>query len=112
MEADDLVRRVMFGKRVSVSADLIDYMGSLAGGVVLSQLMYLLLDKPAIWRTDKKLMEETKVTEKQLKRIKRQIKDKVPFIRIEVKGLPAKTWYSLTKASLELFSSVRPFRPN
>jgi len=68
--------------------------GSTTGGILLSQLMYWLSKKDKIFKTDKEIMEETLLTEKELKNAKKLIKQ-LDFITVSREGIPAKTYYEI-----------------
>ena len=68
--------------------------GSTTGGILLSQLMYWFSKKDKIFKIDKEIMEETLLTEKELKNAKRLIKN-LDFIAVSREGLPAKTYYEI-----------------
>lgn len=71
-----------------------DLMGSTAGGVVLSQLMYWFAKKDKFYKTDQEIMQETKVGVGELKSSKKQLKT-LDFIKITLEGIPAKTYYKV-----------------
>lgn len=66
-----------------------------AGGVVLSQLLYMLsgAESPKII-TDREIMAWTGVTPEELRGVKKRLK-KLSFISVRVKGVPAKTHYKV-----------------
>lgn len=68
--------------------------GSTTGGVLLSQLMYWLAKKDKIFKTNIELMEETMLTEKELKTAKAALKN-LSFLTIAIEGIPAKTYYEI-----------------
>lgn len=68
--------------------------GSTTGGILLSQLMYWFSKKDKIFKIDKEIMEETLLTEKELKNAKKLIKN-LDFITVSREGLPAKTYYEI-----------------
>jgi len=68
--------------------------GSLAGGILLSQLMYWFSKKDKIYKTDNEIMEETFLSEKELRNAKSKIK-KLSFIEVTREGIPAKTYYKI-----------------
>ena len=76
--------------------------GSLAGGLYLSQLIYWFQRKDKIYKTDKEMMSETTLTEKELRNAKKLIK-KLPFITITREGNPQKTYYEI---DWEIFAIV------
>ncbi len=71
-----------------------DIMGSTAGGLILSQLMYWLARKPKHYKTDEDLIAETHVTPDELRGAKKRLKD-LPFLVITREGVPAKTFYEI-----------------
>ena len=68
--------------------------GSTTGGILLSQLMYWFAKKDKIFKTDKEIMEETLLSEKELKNAKKLIKQ-LDFITVSREGIPAKTYYEI-----------------
>lgn len=68
--------------------------GSTTGGILLSQLMYWFSKKEKIFKTDKEIMSETLLTEKELKNAKKLIKE-LDFISVTREGIPAKTYYEI-----------------
>lgn len=68
--------------------------GSTTGGILLSQLMYWFSKKDKIFKTDKEIMEETLLSERELKNAKKIIKN-IDFITVSLEGLPAKTYYEI-----------------
>ena len=68
--------------------------GSTTGAILLSQLMYWFSKKEKFFKTNDELLEETMLTDKELKTAKSAIK-KLPFIKITLEGLPAKTFYKI-----------------
>ena len=68
--------------------------GSLAGGILLSQLMYWFTKKDKIFKVDKEIMKETSLTVNELRSAKKLLK-KLDFIRVTKEGIPAKTYYEI-----------------
>ena len=68
--------------------------GSTTAGIHLSQLMYWFSKKDKIYKTDKEIIEETMLSEKELRNTKKLIK-KLDFITVSVEGVPAKTYYEI-----------------
>jgi len=68
--------------------------GTTTGGLLLSQLMYWFSKKDKIFKTDKEIMSETMLTEKELRNAKKSIKD-LGFITVSREGVPAKTYYKI-----------------
>lgn len=75
--------------------------GSTTAGILLSQLMYWFSKKDKIFKTDKEIMDETKLTEKELRNAKKLIKN-LDFITVSVEGIPAKTFYEIKWDLLEV----------
>jgi uncharacterized phage protein (TIGR02220 family) len=76
-------------------------MGSVAGGVALSQLMfhYACADGNIFAKKDEDLRRETGLSIRELRETKLQLK-KLPFVSIEVRGIPPVTFYKIDEASL------------
>jgi len=68
--------------------------GSTTAGILLSQLMYWFSKKDKIYKTDKEIMEETFLSEKELRNAKSKIKN-LSFIDVTREGVPAKTYYKI-----------------
>ena len=68
--------------------------GSTTAGILLSQLMYWFNKKDKIYKTDNEIMEETFLSEKELRNAKSKIK-KLSFIEVTREGIPAKTYYKI-----------------
>ena len=68
--------------------------GSVTGGILLARLIYWTTKRKDNWKTDATLMEETGLSEEELKSAKRRIKQ-LPFIKVEVRGFPPRTWYEI-----------------
>ena len=68
--------------------------GSITAGLLLSQLMYWFSKKDKFYKTDKEIMKETMLSERELKTAKSKIKQ-LPFITVTREGVPAKTYYSI-----------------
>ena len=68
--------------------------GSTTAGILLSQLMYWFSKKDKIYKTDNEIMEETFLSEKELRNAKSKIK-KLSFIEVTREGVPAKTYYKI-----------------
>lgn len=68
--------------------------GSTTAGILLSQLMYWFNKKDKIFKTDREIMEETLLSEKELRNAKKLIKN-LDFITVSREGLPAKTYYEI-----------------
>lgn len=81
-------------KIVAFSPVYVDLTGSLAGGVLLSQIMYWFTKKDTFFKTDADMIIETRLSAAELKRAKISLKE-LSFIKITRKGVPAKTWYEI-----------------
>ena len=68
--------------------------GSTTAGLLLSQLMYWFSKQDVFYKTNADIIEETELTPDELKSAKRRIKS-LDFITIEIRGVPAKTFYSI-----------------
>lgn len=68
--------------------------GSTTAGILLSQLMYWFSKKDKIFKTDIEILEETMLTENELRGAKLKLKN-VSFIKITREGMPAKTFYKI-----------------
>jgi hypothetical protein len=73
-----------------------DVMGTAAGAVFLSQLMYWFgaSKKNKIYKVDAEIREETGLSEYELKTAKSKLKS-LGFISVTLSGLPAKTYYKI-----------------
>jgi len=69
--------------------------GSTTAALLLSQLMYWFSKKDKFNKTDADIMQETMLTEKELRNAKLKIKN-LPFIKITREGIPAKTYYEIS----------------
>jgi len=68
--------------------------GSTTGGILLSQLMYWFSKKDKIFKTNEEIINETFLTQDEIKSAKRKIKN-LAFITVSLEGLPAKTFYKI-----------------
>ncbi len=68
--------------------------GSLAGAVLLSQLMYWFSKKDKFYKTDADIIEETDLSISELRSAKTKLKE-LKFIIVSREGIPAKTYYSI-----------------
>ncbi len=70
--------------------------GSVTSAVMLSQLMYWFASSKAdkVYKTDTEIMEETLLSERELRSAKSTIKS-LPFITVTREGLPARTYYAI-----------------
>lgn len=68
--------------------------GSTTAGILLSQLMYWFSKKDKIFKTDAEILEETMLTENELRGAKLKLKN-VNFIKVTREGTPAKTFYKI-----------------
>lgn len=80
----------------------IELTGSATGGILLSQMMYWFSKKDTFYKTNDEFVSETKLSIRELKSAKTKIKT-LPFIQIEVKGVPAKTFYTIDWALFERY---------
>lgn len=71
-----------------------DITGSTTAGILLSQLMYWFSIQDKIYKTDAEIMQEVKLTKKELENAKKLIK-KVTFLTVSLEGVPAKTFYKI-----------------
>ncbi|MDA3909630.1 MAG: hypothetical protein PF437_11145 [Sulfurimonas sp.] len=71
-----------------------DIAGSTTAGILLSQLMYWFSKQDKIFKTDSEIMNETSLSENELRTAKKLIK-KLDFITVKLEGLPAKTYYEI-----------------
>ena len=78
-----------------------DMMGSVAGGVILSQLMYWYSTQQGakFSRKDEELRERTHVTDRELREAKAKLKA-MAFLTITREGLPRTTWYEVDPEAL------------
>lgn len=77
-----------------------DLMGSVAGGVVLSQVLFHYgQEGHKFFKSDKALMAETHVSLREFREAKRQLKN-LDFLTVRREGLPAKTWYDVDSRRL------------
>lgn len=74
--------------------------GSTTGGILLSQLMYWFAKKDKIFKTDNEIMEETFLSEKELRNAKKLIKN-LEFVTVSREGIPAKTYYKIDWTKFE-----------
>lgn len=84
---------------------------SVTAGVLLSQLYYWwkseCVGEEEFYHSNEKLMEETCLTENELRSAKKKLKD-LNIISIEKKGLPAKNYYSFNFNRLVQLIALRP----
>jgi len=75
--------------------------GSVNAGLLLSQLMYWYgaMNGRIFYKTDAEIMEETCLSESELRTVKNKLKS-MSFIEIKAKGVPAKTYYSINAEKL------------
>jgi hypothetical protein len=74
--------------------------GSVAGGVLLSQLMYWYSNtKKEFYKTDADFISETHLTVTEFRNAKKAIGE-LPFINIQRKGVPARTFYDVNLEGL------------
>ena len=87
--------------------------GSVNAGVLLSQLFYWYgRSERKFYKTDAEIMEETTLSERELKTAKAKLKE-LGFLTITREGMPAKTFYDfdLQKMEIEL-QKAEPVRTN
>jgi hypothetical protein len=70
-------------------------------GVLLSQVMYWdsKMKGNEFYKNDSEFMQETRLTQSEFKTAKKIITD-LPFITIQRKGVPCRTWYSVNHTNL------------
>lgn len=69
--------------------------GSVCAAVALSQIMYYFgLGKDKIEKTDTELRQETGLSDKEMRTVKKRLKE-LPFLKITREGVPAKTYYEI-----------------
>lgn len=75
--------------------------GSTTAGILLSQLMFWWskVDGKKFYKTDAEIMEETCLTDNELRGAKAALK-KLSFIKITREGIPAKTFYEINPTNL------------
>lgn len=80
---------------IAVYPIYIDVTGSIAGGVLLSQLLYWIekVDRE-IWKTDAEIIKETHLTQTEFKNAKKAIAA-LPFMSVAKKGTPPTTRYNV-----------------
>ena len=105
------VLKALHQRPIAVYPVYLDLTGSIAGGLLLSQLLYWLekVDRE-IWKTDAEIMAETRLTQTEFKNAKKAL-SALPFISITKRGIPPKTFYAvdwdgLSIAIESLISSV------
>jgi hypothetical protein len=96
---------------IAVYPIYIDLTGSIAGGVLLSQLLYWIekVDRE-IWKTDAEIIKETHLTQTEFKNAKKAIAA-LPFMSVAKKGTPPTTrynvdWDKMSEFLEEMLSSV------
>lgn len=89
------VLKALHQRPIAVYPVYIDLTGSIAGGLLLSQLLYWLekVDRE-IWKTDAEILAETRLTQTEFKNAKKALAD-LPFISITKRGIPPKTFYAV-----------------
>lgn len=89
------VLKALHQRPIAVYPIYIDLTGSIAGGLLLSQLLYWLekVDRE-IWKTDAEIMSETRLTQTEFKNAKKAIAA-LPFMSVTKRGVPPKTYYSV-----------------
>jgi hypothetical protein len=86
---------------IAVYPIYIDITGSMTAGVLLSQVMYWdsKMEGNEFYKNDAEFMQETRLTQSEFKTAKKIIGD-LPFITIQRKGVPCRTWYSVNHTNL------------
>lgn len=86
---------------IAVYPIYIDITGSMTAGVLLSQVMYWdsKMKGNEFYKNDAEFMQETRLTQSEFKTAKKIIGD-LPFIAIQRKGVPCRTWYSVNHTNL------------
>jgi len=86
---------------IAVYPIYIDITGSMTAGVLLSQVMYWdsKMKGNEFYKNDAEFMQETRLTQSEFKTAKKIIGD-LPFITIQRKGVPCRTWYSVNHTNL------------
>lgn len=83
-------------------------MGSVSGGVILSQLLFHYGKYGRrFYKNDKELLAETCCSVRELREAKKRLKD-LPFLTVTVEGLPATTWYEVLPEALFEALAVQP----
>jgi len=83
-------------------------MGSVSGGVLLSQLLFHWGRHGAsFFKGDKELIEETGLSVREFREAKKRLKE-IGWITVTLEGLPARTWYSVNPKGLAEALSVPP----
>lgn len=89
--------------------------GSVNGGVALSQLIYwaVVSEWREFYKTNKELRDETGLTRTEFENVKLKLKS-LPFMEIETKGLPNKTYYTVNRDTLieAIDSSLKTCQPD
>lgn len=76
--------------------------GSVNAGVLLSQLFYWYgRSERKFYKTDAEIMEETTLSERELKTAKAKLKE-LCFLKITLEGMPAKTFYDFDLQKMEI----------
>jgi len=86
--------RQLSQKNISFNPLYRELTGSLAGGLLLSQLMYWFSKKDKFYKTDDEIRNETTLTKKELENAKKHIKN-LSFVSVTREGIPAKTYYEI-----------------
>lgn len=89
------VLKTLHQRPIAVYPVYIDLTGSIAGGLLLSQLLYWLekVDRE-IWKTDAEILAETRLTQTEFKNAKKAI-EALPFMSVTKRGIPPKTFYAV-----------------
>jgi len=86
---------------IAVYPIYIDITGSMTAGILLSQVMYWdsKMKGNEFYKNDAEFMQETRLTQSEFKTAKKIVGD-LPFITIQRKGVPCRTWYSVNHTNL------------
>ena len=89
-------------KPIAVYSIYVDLTGSLSAGVLLSQITYWAekMGWEEFYKSDAELMQETRLTQSEFKTAKKIITQS-PFLSIERKGAPFRTYYQVNFEELE-----------
>ncbi len=84
--------------------------GSATAAILLSQLMYwwAKVDGREFYKTDHEIMEETALSEKELRNAKEKLRV-LPFIQMTLRGVPPKTYYLIDHEGLTKSIVENPF---
>ncbi len=93
--------KLLSQKHIAFVPAYADLMGSLAGGILLSQLMYHWGNDPgsSFRKTDKQLREETRLSLREFREAKKRLKA-LPFVTVVPVGIPPVTQYAIDPEGL------------